>query len=260
MTADIRTHLPDGTPTDIRYICSPSVDLMTAKGMGTQALFGQRFDLISTEDGLAYGAIYSVVPNVDRIDYIGSLPATSVSDTPYKPTHRVHALAAAIFKAPDIKSKLLGSLPRNAAVRGLIEGEFLKLEEHGYIHLRHLLSVKETSERTYTDVAADMLGLPYIWGGTGHIGVDCSGLVQSALAAAGVDAPRDADQQEAVIGSAVTFENRQSGDLLFWPGHVGIVVGSDQLLHANAHHMRVALEPVTEAVARIGTVRTVKRP
>lgn len=83
--------------------------------------------------------------------------------------------------------------------------------------------------------------------------------MQSALAARGMDAPRDTDQQEKALGRSVEFTQRLPGDLLFWPGHVGIVAQGDQLLHANAHHMCTALEPIDTAVARIGPVRTVKR-
>ena len=259
MREDSRTHLPDGTKTETRYICVPSTDLMTAKGMGTQALFGQRFDVIHSERGIINGALYSVISGVDRIDYIGSLSAASVSDDIHEPTHRVAAVAAAIFKQADIKSKLLGSLPRNACLEGEVKGEFLDLRQRGYIHLRHLNPLNVPSKRPFTQLAKDMLGLPYIWGGTGHIGVDCSGLVQSALAATGVDAPRDTDQQEAALGRQVDYADRKVGDLLFWPGHVGIITENDQLLHANAHHMCVAIEPVTEAVARIGDARCVKR-
>ena len=231
----------------------------TDSQMGTQALFGQRFDLISTEGGMSYGALYSIRTGRDRIDYVGTVPAVCVSDAPHEPTHWVSALAAAVFEKADIKSKLLGSLPRNAAVQGEPDGDFLNLCMGGYVHLRHLLPTQDVSPRLFTDLARDMLGMPYIWGGTGHVGVDCSGLVQSALAAAGVDVPRDTDQQEAGLGRNITYDKRQAGDLLFWPGHVGIVTEGDQLLHANAHHMCVAIEPVTQAVERIGSVRTVKR-
>ena len=259
MREDSRTHLPDGKQTKIYSICVPSADLMTSKGMGTQALFGQRFDLIHLERGIAHGALYSVLSGTQRIDYIGTLSASAVSEDNHHPTHRVDAVAAAIFKQADIKSTLLGSLPRNAAVEGKIKGEFLELRSRGYIHLRHLKPIGAPSERQFTDLAKDMLGLPYIWGGTGHIGVDCSGLIQSALAATGVDAPRDTDQQEAALGRQVDFADRKKGDFLFWRGHVGIVMENDQLLHANAHHMCVAIEPVKEAVSRIGNVRSVKR-
>lgn len=259
MTQDSRTHLPDGTKTKTTYVTATSADLLTDSGMGTQALSGQRFDVIESKEGQAYGALMSIVPGSQRIDYIGFLPQSVLSEDKFKPTHIVSAVNAAVFSAADVKSSLLGSLPRNSVLDGKVAGDFLELSNGGYIHIRHIRGVKERPARTYTSLALDMLCCPYIWGGTGQIGVDCSGLVQSALAAIGVDAPRDADQQELQLGLSVSFPDRVVGDLLFWPGHVGIVLDEDQLLHANAHHMCVAIEPVMQAVERIGNVRTVKR-
>ena len=227
--------------------------------MGTQALYGQRFSLIEEKDDQAYGALLSILPTSQRIDYMGYVPQSALSKGEQSSTHIVKAVVAAVFEQANIKSPLLGSLPRNAILEGRVVGEFLACLNHGYIHMRHLRVLNTSIERPYTRFAKDMLNLPYIWGGTGHVGVDCSGLVQSALAATGVDAPRDADQQEAQLGQTIDFEARQSGDLLFWPGHVGIIIDGDQLLHANAHHMCVAIEPVTDAVNRIGAVRTTKR-
>lgn len=259
MTEDSRTYLSPDTSTTSHYINQPSVDLMTDTGMGTQALYGQRFEVIEMTSDLAYGALFSILPNSERIDYIGKIPATALSEGRRQPSHSVRGVSAAVFETANIKSKLLGSLPRNAAVSGMLEGDFLSLAQGGYIHLRHVNDIGESSSRSFMAIASDMLGLPYVWGGTGYVGVDCSGLVQSALAATGVDTPRDADQQEAVLGHRVDYVKRQLGDLLFWPGHVGIVVEDDQLLHANAFHMCVVLEPVTDAVSRIGDVRTLKR-
>ncbi len=227
--------------------------------MGTQALFGQRFEVIESKEGLSRGALYSIVPGTERIDYIGVLPSSVLSNDRFEPTHIVTAVTAAVFEAADIKSKLLGALPRNASLKGRVQDGFLILPQGGFIHPRHVRDLKVPLDRSFIDVAADMLNLPYIWGGTGQIGVDCSGLVQSALAATGVDAPRDTDQQELQLGQPVDFADRAEGDLLFWPGHVGIVVSGDRLLHANAHHMCVAFEAVAAAVERIGPVRTTKR-
>ena len=107
------------------------------------------------------------------------------------------------------------------------------------------------------------LGVPYVWGGKTFAGLDCSGLIQTALQACGVACPRDTDMQEKALGDAVTHSNLQRGDLVFWKGHVGVMQNASHLLHANAFHMQVAAEPLTEAVARItpiaGPVTSIKR-
>jgi cell wall-associated NlpC family hydrolase len=97
-----------------------------------------------------------------------------------------------------------------------------------------------------------------LWGGKTALGLDCSGLVQIALSACGVSCPRDSDMQEAAMvatmGAAIStadFSQLKRGNLVFWKGHVAIVRGRDSLLHANAFHMAVAIEPIGEAVARI---------
>jgi len=120
----------------------------------------------------------------------------------------------------------------------------------------------------YVAVAEAFLGTPYLWGGKESLGLDCSGLLQMALAAAGVVAPRDADQQEAFLQEIwrdVTSEpDRRRGDVVFWPGHVGIMTDSEHLLHANAHTMDTTLEDFREAEARIAAkenpVRSIFRP
>ena len=116
-------------------------------------------------------------------------------------------------------------------------------------------------------MAESFLAAPYLWGGKESLGLDCSGLTQMALRASGIDVPRDADQQETALTFVwrnVTLDgNRERGDIVFWPGHVGIMTDSENLLHANASSMDVALEPFAEAEARIrqaeNPVRTILR-
>jgi cell wall-associated NlpC family hydrolase len=117
-------------------------------------------------------------------------------------------------------------------------------------------------------VAERLLGAPYLWGGKTSLGLDCSGLVQLALAMSGIEAPRDTDMQERALGRPVDLApdlaGLRRGDLVFWRGHVGIMQDDTRLLHANGHHMEVASEPLVEAERRIrektfGPITSVRR-
>ena len=134
------------------------------------------------------------------------------------------------------------------------DGQFSQLATGGYVATRHLAEPGRF-DRDFVGVAERFIDTPYLWGGRTRIGIDCSGLVQVSLEAAGVACPRDSDMQEAELGTSVlvpdTLEGLQRGDLVFWKGHVAIARDGTTLIHANAHHMMVAVEPAAEAVARI---------
>lgn len=80
------------------------------------------------------------------------------------------------------------------------------------------------------EAALSQLGTPYVWGGTGNGGFDCSGLVQWAYAQAGVDLPRTADQQ--AVGRQVDASELQPGDLAVWSGHVAMYIGDGMMVEA----------------------------
>ena len=101
------------------------------------------------------------------------------------------------------------------------------------------------------ELAKAYLAAPYQWGGRESAGLDCSGLVQQALYAAGRAGPRDTDMQGARVGRPVGRAELRRGDLVFWPGHVAMMIDETHILHANAHHMAVRIEPLADAIARI---------
>lgn len=120
-----------------------------------------------------------------------------------------------------------------------------------YVPAAHLRRI-DTFDHDPVAVAERFLGTPYHWGGNSGFGIDCSGLVQAACLACGFECPGDSDLQEAALGETLADDvPLQRGDLLFWKGHVGWVAGDNLLLHANAHHMAVAYEPLDSAIARI---------
>lgn len=122
---------------------------------------------------------------------------------------------------------------------------------HRFVPSVHLRPVG-APEADPADVARRFLGTPYLWGGNSGLGIDCSGLVQAAMLACGIVCPGDSDQQAARLGTALPGDAPlRRGDVVFWPGHVGILTDAETLIHANAHHMAVAEEPLADAVDRI---------
>ena len=102
------------------------------------------------------------------------------------------------------------------------------------------------------ETARSFLGMTYVWGGRGGAGIDCSGLIQRSLATIGVFAQRDSDMQRATLGSELpTDEAVQARDLIFFPGHVGMMIDNVDMIHATRHFGKVVIEPLSDVVARV---------
>ncbi len=226
----------------------------------TEMLFGERAVLFAVEEGWAW-----VQAELDG--YVGYSSSDALVEQITTPTHRVRALRSHLYPGPDIKVPPFDILSMNSqVVVESIDGRFAKLSTGLFIIAAHLDPVDEFAV-DFVAVAEQFLGAPYVWGGRTSIALDCSALVQLSLQAAGVSVPRDTDMQEAAIGEPLSDPHDQSayarGDLIFWKGHVGIMLDETRLLHCNVHHMAVAIEPVAEAIARIeaseGKVISVRR-
>jgi len=209
----------------------------------SQLLSGEIFHLLDVTGDWAWGFC-------DNDAYVGYVERSALDAHPAPTTHRVVALNAPLFTQADIKSPVIAQLPAGALVGGEVEGDFIATAK-GYLHTRHALSIAN-AELDWVTEAEKQIGQPYVWGGRGAGGIDCSGLVQLALGQAGVRVPRDSDMQRESIGEDIAAnEQLQRGDLLFFPGHVGIMIDAENMLHANAYWMSTVVEPLADVVTRL---------
>ncbi|NNC35924.1 MAG: C40 family peptidase [Hyphomonadaceae bacterium] len=232
--------------------------------MDTQLVYGSKFNVHIVKRRWAWG---QEVPATGKSGYVGYVPLSALGENPGKPKHRIKTLRAPVFVKPDLKSQVRILLPLNAQLATTASvGDYYEVFGVGYVHKNHCIPAKSRGG-DFVAIAEQHNGLPYIWGGIGPDGLDCSGLVLSSLRAVGRATPRDTDMQKSALGKRVDIVSRLSGlkrgDLVFWNGHVGIMTNSKTLLHANAHHMSVQAEPLNIAARRIakiaGPITSIKR-
>ncbi len=231
---------------------------------GTELIFGEKFHVHRREAFWVWGRSESALPGATFPGYVGWVRKSNLSPVGAPPNYRVTALSAPVFSNRSIKSRVKFCLPLGSVLTGRIEDSFLKTK-NGFLHARHVDPIGNFAKIDWVSIAESFLGQPYIWGGVSSFGADCSGLVQTALRAICQDAPRDSDQQ-ASMGDPVKLAplpELRRGDLIFWKGHVGIMQSADQIIHANAHHMAVASEPLKLAAERIiksaGPITAIRR-
>lgn len=223
-----------------------------AAPLDTEALRGELVTVFETgPHGWAWAQLAG-----DR--YVGWIPSGALAEPGSKPTHKVSALRTFVFPKPDIKSPPLAALPLGArvTVAGEAEdrnGRYLLIEQEGAIVVQHLVPLDHAST-DWTAIAERFLGVPYLWGGKSSLGIDCSGLVQVALGACGIAAPRDSDMQAETVGMALALTDGlpalQRGDLVFWAGHVAIMRDAETLVHAAGYRLEVVVEPLADLIER----------
>jgi cell wall-associated NlpC family hydrolase len=252
----------EGRSGQVRVAIAPVFGTPDASApLTTQLLFGESVRVFEEKEGWAW-------LQGEADGYVGYVPAAAIGREVGTSTHRIASLSAPALARPELKSPPLVDLPLNA--RLTVEREesgFAVLAIGAFVPMQHLAPIDAWAV-DFVAVAEQFLGAPYLWGGRTRSGLDCSGLVQIAMLATGLAAPRDTDMQQAEIGRAIEvgddFGGLRRGDLVFWRGHVGIMTDAASLLHANAHHMRVVIEPFAEAVARIkaagSEIIAVRRP
>ncbi|MCF6316366.1 MAG: C40 family peptidase [Marinosulfonomonas sp.] len=228
-----------------RQISVPVADILSAPQgpRDRQALYGDHILVLEEHDGYAFG-------QAAKDGYVGYINADHLAAA-QEPTHWVSAPATHLYTMNDFKSREAMALSFGSYLTIVAAHERFFETSHGYFVPKQHLREVGTKFSDPIDVAALFLGSPYLWGGNSRAGLDCSALVQASLLACGISCPADSDMQENTLGTLTNDTEMKRGDLLFWKGHVAMVVDSETMIHANAGAMATVYEPIKDAIARI---------
>jgi hypothetical protein len=246
-----RVRAPRYAEPEFRQVSAPSAPVRVAPRfdapLATEALSGEIVAVYDFRENWAWVQLL-------EDGYVGYLPVDCLSAMVEENTYRVSARLTYLYPAPDMKQPPITKLSFSSTVFPIArpEGRFVELSRGGFIFTDHLVGIRERA-KDFVRVAERFVGVPYLWGGKTSLGIDCSGLVQISLQAAGMHCLRDSDMQMATAGEPQdpkNIESIQRGDLLFWQGHVAIAQSPDWMIHASGHHMEVVVEPIRRALER----------
>lgn len=209
----------------------------------SQLVFGEAFIAKEVKDGWAHGTC-------GHDGYKGYVDTQFLTEDIVIPTHLVTAARSHVYADATMKSQLVNTVSFGSRITIIDTTEkYAQMDTGEWIFHRHIEPI-DSFDEDIVKTALLFVETPYYWGGRSGFGIDCSGLVQVVLDRAGIPAPRDTAEQMTAFGNEVGEKEITRGDIVFFPDHVGIMVDDNNIIHANAFHMKTIIEPLSVVAER----------
>ncbi len=217
----------------------------------TECLYGEKVEILDKYQEWVYCKL-----NTDN--YCGWIQKNSLGQLK-KITHRVINKSSFIYRETNPKSEILLRIPMGArlAVENIKSNwaqTFLIINNKmqvGYVPSGHIVD-NDNKVNDWVKIAQTLEGTPYRWGGRDTLGIDCSALLQLSYQTYGQNIPRNTSEQVNLKKNTLTnLNNLKRGCVVFWPGHVGIMIDKVNCIHANSFHMKTVTEPLFDIINRM---------
>jgi gamma-D-glutamyl-L-lysine dipeptidyl-peptidase len=167
-----------------------------------------------------------------------------------KNTHKVCVLYSNIYSKPNIRNKVNKKLSFGSMVSVTNKkGRFYKFES-SWIKKNDVKKISFKRKDVFSDVNK-FLNIKYKWGGKNFNGIDCSALVQLFLNFNNRFCPRDSKDQLKYFKKKIKINEVKKNDLIFWKGHVAIVLSKKKLIHAYGPFKKVIIMSINNTIKRI---------
>lgn len=240
-------------------ICSQTANLYNTASLSaettSQGLYGEQVSVLEQQENFSRIRLHND-------GYSGYVENSKLLELSEATTHRIVHRTSPLFTEADIKSPILEIfvLGSELALTQSHHEQFLQTPSGHFIWKPHAQPLQYKLTGNLVDTAENyFLNIPYVWGGRSTLGLDCSALVQLSAMLHGYSLPRDTKDQvpffqraECEIAQPVTYEDRQTNDLLYWPGHVAIAKDPQTVTHATAYSLSCCIEALSAVEQRAG--------
>ena len=167
-----------------------------------------------------------------------------------KNTHKICVLCSNLYSEPNNKNKIKKKLSFGSKIKVLNNKKSFYKFDNLWIKKKDVKKINFKTKDNFRNIDK-FINVKYKWGGKNFSGVDCSGLVQLFLNFNNKFCPRDAKDQIKYFKKKIKINNVKKNDLIFWKGHVAIILSKKKLVHAYGPLKKTTLMPLNKTINRI---------